>query len=228
MSKCEQCIVRQLSSLKALSREELIEMSQTKTAISVKKGETLFEEGEHLSGVYCIKEGFSKLTKLSSNGKQQIVRFVKKGDLLGQRSVISDEAVNLNAVAVSDMHVCFIPKNEVVKNFKKSPNFAVEVVKDVCTELKTSDNVIVDMAQKTVKQRLAATLLSMHETFEIDTDGFINVQLTREEVASIVGTATESLIRMLSDFSKNGLLTVKGKKIKIDNLRELENISEGM
>ncbi|NNK88826.1 MAG: cyclic nucleotide-binding domain-containing protein, partial [Flavobacteriaceae bacterium] len=95
MSKCEQCIIRQFNTLKALTREELVRISDCKTSKFIKKGELIFEEGEILNGVYCIKEGICKLSKLSANGKDQIVKLVVKGDLLGQRSVIGQESANL-------------------------------------------------------------------------------------------------------------------------------------
>ena len=100
MSKCEQCIVRQFSSLKALNKEELLKMAECKTSYTIKKGEAIFEEGEITNGIYCIKDGVCKLSKLSDNGKDQIVKLVKPGELLGQRSMISVEAANLSAVAL--------------------------------------------------------------------------------------------------------------------------------
>jgi CRP/FNR family transcriptional regulator, polysaccharide utilization system transcription regulator len=114
MSKCEQCIVREFSSLKALNKEELLKMANCKTSYTIKKGEPIFEEGESVNGIYCVKDGVCKLSKLSANGKDQIVKLVKPGELLGQRSMISDEPANLSAVALEDMEVCFIPKSEVL------------------------------------------------------------------------------------------------------------------
>ena len=109
MGKCEQCIVREFSSLKALSKDELIKMSECKTAQTIKRGDVIFEEGENINGVFCVKDGVCKLTKLSENGKSQIVKLVRRGELLGQRSMISEEPANLSAVALEDMEVCFIP-----------------------------------------------------------------------------------------------------------------------
>ncbi|HRL72448.1 MAG TPA: cyclic nucleotide-binding domain-containing protein, partial [Flavobacterium sp.] len=94
MSKCEQCIVREFSSLKTLTKEELLTLSDCKTSHIIKKGDAIFEEGENVNGIYCIKEGVCKLTKLSANGKDHIVKLVTRGELLGQRSMISDEPVN--------------------------------------------------------------------------------------------------------------------------------------
>lgn len=228
MSKCEQCIIRKFSSLRALNKEELIKISGCKTSKVVKKGEVLFEEGDYLNGVYCIRDGACKLTKLSANGKNHIVKFITKGDLLGQRSVISDESVNLSAVAVNDMEVCFIPREEIMGSFKNNSEFSVEVVRDICYDLKNSDDVTVNMAQKNVKQRLADALLYLHDTFGEDEEGYIKVQLSREEIAGMVGTATESLIRMLSEFSKKALIEVKGKRIKIVSILKIQNVSDGI
>ena len=82
------------------------------------------------------------------------------------------------------------------------------------------------MAQKTVKQRLAETLIHLDKKFEKDDEGYIDVYLTREDIANIIGTATESAIRILSDFKKNGLIDFKGKRINILDVRGLERIAQ--
>ncbi len=222
MSKCEQCIVRQLSSLKALTKDELVAMSECKTSQTVKKGTVIFKEGEYLHGVYCIKQGACKLTKLSPNGKEQILKFISRGDLLGQRSVLSNEAVNLTATAVNDMEVCFIPKAEIVNALAKNVRFSKEMIKDVCDDLKEANDAVVNMAQHNVKQRLAEALLYLYDTFGINDDGVLNIQLSREEMANMVGTATESAIRLLSSFKKEGLIAFEGKKIKLLDIKKLE------
>lgn len=221
MSKCEQCIIRQFNSLRALDKEDLIRLSGCKTTKTIKKGEIIFEEGETINGVYCIKDGVCKLSKLSANGKDQIVKLVVKGDLLGQRSLVSDESANLSAVAVNDMEVCFIPKSEIVHGLESNVNFSMKMLKEMAEELKLADNVIVDMAQKSVKQRLADTLLYLQDNFGEDDEGFLNIVLSREDYANIVGTATESAIRILSQFKKEGLITAKGKRIKIEDSKAL-------
>lgn len=224
MSKCEQCIVRELSSLKALNKEELLKMADCKTSYTVKKGEPLFEEGESLHGVYCVKDGIAKMTKLSANGKDQIIKLVKKGELLGQRSLISEEAANLSAVAIEDMEVCFIPKTEVLQFFNENNKFSMELMKTICGDLKDADDHMVDMAQKTVKQRLASTLLELEKNFGLQEDGSLHIQLSREEIASMIGTATESCIRLLSELNKEGLIEIQGKKITLLNRTSLQRM----
>ena len=226
MSKCEQCIVREFSSLKALTKDELIKLSDCKTSHIIKKGEVIFEEGENVNGIYCIKDGVCKLTKLSANGKDHIVKLVTKGELLGQRSMISDEPVNLSAVALEDMQVCFIPKSEVMGYFDKNNQFSMNVMKNICGDLKEADDHMVNLAQKTVKERLAETLLYLNDTFGTNEDNSLKIQLSRDELASIIGTATESCIRLLSDFNKLGLIELSGKKIVLKDINKLKKLAE--
>jgi CRP-like cAMP-binding protein len=226
MSKCEQCIVREFSSLKALNKEELIKISECKTSKIIKKGESIFEEGENVNGIFCVKEGVCKLTKLSPNGKDHIVKLVTKGELLGQRSMISDEPANLSAVALEDMQVCFIPKNEILGFFDKNNQFSMNVMKTICGDLKSADEHTVNMAQKSVKERLAETLIYLHETFGTNADKSLKIQLSRDELASMIGTATESCIRLLSDFKKLELIELVGKKIVLKDINKLRKISE--
>lgn len=217
MSKCEQCIVRQFNSLKALTKEELMRVSACKTTQVIKKGDTIFEEGDTLNGIYCIRDGVCKMTKLSENGKDQVVKLALKGGMIGQRSLVSGEPSNLTATAVNDMQICFVPKNEILEDLQKNSNFSMDVLKNMAIDLKNSDDQLVDMAQKTVKQRLANTLVYIQHKFGSNADGFTMLTLSREDYASIVGTATESAIRILSQFKKEGLISTKGKQIKIED-----------
>ncbi|WP_445721793.1 Crp/Fnr family transcriptional regulator [Flavobacterium sp.] len=225
MSKCEQCIVRQFSSIKALTKDELIKVANCKTAYTIKKGQSLFEEGENLNGIYCIKDGVCKLSKLSSNGKDQIIKLVKPGELLGQRSMISEESANLSAVALEDMEVCFVPKAEILQFFTQNNDFSMDVMRTICGDLKEADDHMVNMAQKTVKQRLAETLLYLEDTFGSNEDGTIRLLLSREELAGMIGTATESCIRLLSEFNKKGYIDIVGKKILLKDKTTLKKIT---
>lgn len=225
MGKCEQCIVRQFSSLKALNKDELLRMAECKTSYTIKKGEPIFEEGEVINGIYCVKEGVSKLSKLSENGKDQIVKLVKPGELLGQRSMISDEPANLSAVALEDMEVCFIPKSEVMQFFNQNNQFSMNVMRTICDDLKGADDHMVNMAQKNVKQRLAETLIYLEETFGKNEDGTLRIQLSREELAGMIGTATESCIRLLSELNKSDYIELIGKKIKLLDKNKLKRLT---
>ncbi|WP_368086538.1 Crp/Fnr family transcriptional regulator [Polaribacter sp. Hel1_33_78] len=98
--------------------------------------------------------------------------------------------------------MCFIPKDEIIKDLEKNPDFTMDILKTMANSLKKSENSVVNMAQKNVKQRLAETLLNLHSEFKTNQENAINIHLSREDIANIIGTATESAIRLLSDFKK--------------------------
>ncbi|MTG98143.1 MULTISPECIES: Crp/Fnr family transcriptional regulator [Myroides] len=227
MSRCEQCIIREFSSLKALTRDELETISETKTHFIVRKGEILFLEGDNLNGVYCVKSGFCKLTKLNSNGKDTIIKLAKSGELLGQRSIINEETSNLTATALEDMQVCFIPKKEMLDYFSDNNKFSLLVTRDICNHLKDADKGLADHTHKTVKERLAIMLLKLEELGGVDPETkSLNIQLSREDLANMVGTATESCIRLLSDLKKEGIIQLSGKKIILVDKAELKNLAQ--
>lgn len=210
-----------------MSKEELKKVSDTKTTKLVKKGEAIFREGEKLNGVFCVRDGVSKLSKLSPNGKDQIVKLATQGAVLGQRSVIAEEVSNLSAVAVKEMEVCFIPKDIIVETLNSNPDFAVEVLRHMAHDLKEADDVIVNMSQKTVKQRVAEAFIYLRDNFGEDKEGYLSLTLSREDIANVVGTATESAIRIISDFKKLGLIKTSGKMIGIHDERLLMEVANG-
>ncbi len=226
-SNCRQCIIKRFNALKTLTQEELETFSSHKTSLIIKKGENLMTEGNSINGLYCIRDGKAKLTKLNTNGKEQIIKFVKAGDILGHRSILSEELVGLNAVALEDMHVCFIPKGDILDTIRENNNFSLHMMRNISHQLNEANTSISQMAQKPVKDRLAETLLHLEEMFGVDNEGCIDVGLTREEIANTIGTATESAIRLLSNLKKDGVIDLIGKKIKIVNKNTLKNLSEG-
>lgn len=227
MSNCRQCIIKRFNALKTLTNEELERISDHKTSLLIKKGENLMTEGNAINGLYCIKDGKGKLTKLNTNGKEQIIKFIKGGDILGHRSILSEDLVGLNAIALEDMHVCFIPKGDILDTIKENNQFSLNLMKNISQQLNDANTSISQMAQKPVKDRLAETLLYLEEIFGVDNEKCIDVVLTREEIANTIGTATESAIRLLSNLKKDGVIDLLGKRIKIINKIALKNISEG-
>ncbi len=227
-SRCENCIIRELNALKSLKKEELKAISDSKVTRTIKKGEPIFKEGEKLNGVFCVRDGVSKLSKLSENGKDQIVKIASKGEVMGQRSLIAEEAANLSAVALNDMELCFIPKENFTDSLSKNPEFIQALLKNMARELKLADDVIVEMAQKTVNQRLAGILLYLDRHFGTDVDGYLSLVLSRNDIADVVGTATELCIRTLAKFKKEGLIKTEGKRIKITNRDALSQLWEGV
>ncbi len=214
--------------MKEFNQENLVEFNNERKTLSFKKGDNLIEEGHAPSGVFLIEKGTAKLYQIGFMGKEQIIRFVKEGDLLGYRSLISGEAFNASVTALEDMEVSFIPERFFLKMLKNNPELSFDLLKVMASQLGEAANTITLLAQKTVRERLAEILLFLEDKLGLDNEGYINIALTREEMANLIGTATESAIRLISEFKSDGLITVEGRKIKIENqekLRKLGHVS---
>jgi CRP-like cAMP-binding protein len=225
MPHCELCLQNFKFVFKNLNHEQLECVNFEKTCKLYKKGDIIYHEGNRTSGFYCINSGIIKVFKTGIEGKEQIIRFVKKGDILGYRSLISKEAACSTAKVIEDAILCFIPSEILFDLVKSNIEFTMEIMQRTAKELGDSNKFLVDMAQKNVRERLASILIMLAENFELDDDKILQITLTREELANIVGTATESVIRLLSEFKQDGLIDLKGRKIIIKDLEQLEEIS---
>jgi CRP/FNR family transcriptional regulator, polysaccharide utilization system transcription regulator len=183
-------------------------------------------EGSKPSGVYCMHKGKVKFTRLGSEGRDHIIRLGSTGDLLGYRSVLANESLSASIVALEDTQVCFIPKSLLFSFINKNVGFSLSLMQQACHDLGESGRMITNLAQKNVRQRLAEVLLILSAKFGENEEGFLDIHLSREEYANMVGTATETLIRLLSDFKQEGLIETSVKKVKILNSSKLANIAQ--
>lgn len=180
-----------------------------------KRGEILYEEDTRINGFYCVVSGIVKIFKTGFDGKDQILMFAKFGDIIGFRSTITGDKACTTTKIIEDSTICFIP-GELVKSFvKTNGEFAMDLLQLACNELGEANDYITDIAQKTVRERLAEVLIHLKKTFNLDYENFLQISLTREELANIVGTATESVIRLLSEFKQDKLIELHGRRIKI-------------
>jgi CRP-like cAMP-binding protein len=222
---CDKCSFESGSIFKYLSPDEVEKLNFEKDFRQYKRGDILYQEGNRISGFFCINSGIIKVFKTGFDGKEQIIRFAKKGDIIAYRSVLSNEPACTSAKVIEDCQVCFIPSEILISFIKTNPAFALELLKLACHELGEANSFITNIAQKTVRERLAEVLLFLVNDFGLDNEKFLNISLTREELANIVGTATESVIRLLSEFKSDKLVELSGRKIRILNTKELVKIS---
>jgi CRP/FNR family transcriptional regulator len=191
------------------------EIEALKICSVIKKGENIFRENSYASGVYCINAGKVKLSMMGDEGKEQIVRLAKSGDIVGYKALLSGDRYSATATALEDCNVCFIPREIFLVILQKDAALSFEMMKVLSDELKKAEEKITHLAQKPVRERVAETILFLKETYGLDADNHVNVSLTREEIANLVGTATETAIRLLSEFNKDHIIELSGKKIKI-------------
>lgn len=219
---CQTCAQKNASVFCKAKVEYLSEITSQKVSNTFKKGQTIFNEGSYPFGVFCINSGKVKLTHLGDDGKEQIIRLLKGGDIIGYRALLSGERYSATAVALEDTHICFIPKELFIYILKNDAALTFEMMKLLADELHKTELKMTHLAQKPVRERLAEILLFIEETYGFEEDGItLNVRLSREEIANLVGTATESTIRLLSEFKRDNMVELDGKKIKIINQKKL-------
>ncbi|MFN8283472.1 MAG: Crp/Fnr family transcriptional regulator [Chitinophagales bacterium] len=218
---CKHCSNRFNSVFCKTENDTMQEIEALKICSSYKKGETIFKEGAYASGVFCINAGKIKLSMVGDEGKDQIVRMAKPGDIIGYKALLSGDRYSATAVTLEDCNVCFIPKEIFLVILQKDAALSFEMMKLLSNELKRAEEKITHLAQKPVRERVAETILFLKETYGLDAEDQVNVVLSREEIANLVGTATETAIRLLSEFNKEHIIELHGKKIKILNLNKL-------
>lgn len=217
------CLGRKRSLFGDLNGEMLCTIDKNKSTIQHDKGQLLFLEGTMPLGLFCINEGKVKIYKTGESGKEQIIRIAQKGDFIGYRALLSDETYASSAAILEEAKVCFIPKESFAQVLNNDTDFRNKLMKAVCHELGVVEQKVADLSQKSVRERLAGTLLMLKETYGIEGEKSenLNISLTREDLANLVGTATETVIRLLSEFNKDGLIELKGKKIRILQVEKL-------
>ena len=206
-----------------LTGHDLEIISSHKTCIKYKKGQTLFYEGTRPLGLFCVNSGKVKVYKVSSEGKEQIMKLAKPGDFLGYRALISDEFYNSSATVIEEGAICYIPRADFMNVLFNNFEFFKLMAAKIAHELGMMEHKVMTIAQKSVRERLATTLLMLKDNYGVDENerDLIDIALSREDLANIIGTATETVIRLLSDFKSQQLISLQGKKIKILNIQGL-------
>ncbi|MCP9752985.1 Crp/Fnr family transcriptional regulator [Ferruginibacter sp. HRS2-29] len=202
--------------------DSVAEINKEKVCTAYKKGEYIFKEGTRPHGVFCVNVGKIKLVKSGDDGREHILRLVKPGDPLGYRSMLSGDKYNASAIALENCGVCFIPKELFLGILQKDSQLSFEMMKLLSDDLKKAEMQLTHLAQKPVRERVAEAILFIKETYGYEEDGqTINATFSREDIANIVGTAKETTIRLLSEFNKDKIIQLTGKKITILDLPKL-------
>lgn len=188
----------------------------------VKKGATLFNEGDKMTGIHFIYSGTVKVHKRWGTDKELILRFAKDGQIVGHRGLGKDIFYPVSATTIEDTTVCYLEMDFFQSSLKVNHEFLYELMMFYATELKESENNMRNLAHMPVKGRIARALLTLHEKFGVDVEGMINIILSRQDLASFAGTAYETLFRTMNDMAEEGTILIADKKIRILDVEKLK------
>ncbi len=219
--RCEQCGSKDNCLFNTCTKDELQEISDSKSCNIYKKGQVVFQEGSLPLGIFCLSKGMVKVAKLGSSGKEQILRIAKSGDFLGYRSLIGESRYRASAIALEDTIICLIPKAEFLELMRKNAMFYNGMMKVLCDVIESAENKLTDIAYKPVRGRIAEALILLDKAF----DDREQITLTREDLAGFVGTVKETAIRVVSEFKHEKLIEIDKRSIKVINPEGLMRIS---
>jgi CRP-like cAMP-binding protein len=224
--ECRHCSSKSASLFHYCHLQEMENIEQAKTCSLYKKGHAIFHEGASPAGLYCLNSGKVKLSKTATHGKEQIVRFAKPGDFLGYCSLLAGQPYAVSATAIEDAVVCMVPKDVFARLLDKNKQFSDNLVKLLCKTVTGSSQKMTDIAYKPVRGRMAEALLFLHAFYrdKKNPDGIITV--TRDDLASFVGTVKETAIRTLAEFRNESLIDTGRSGIKVKSPQGLMKVSE--
>ncbi len=226
-SKSKNCIYGSKSVFNVLSEEEKEELSKKLIITSYKKNEVIYKEGDKPCGLMCLSEGKVKIFKEGVGGRDQIVRMAKPVGFIGYRALFAEENYIASAIAIEDSIACIIEKTSLFKILKSNPEFSLVIIRSLARELGFSNSRTITLTQKHIRGRLAESLLFLKDTYGFEENGkTIKIYLSREDIANLSNMTTANAIRTLSIFANEKVISIDGRKISINNIVELEKISE--
>lgn len=196
-----------------------------------KKGETIFHEGDKVTGIYFVYEGKVKVHKKWGDDKELIVRFANQGAIVGHRGLGTDNTYPVSATALEPVTVCFIDLEFFQSTLKVNPEFTIKLMTFFAEELYVSEKKMRNLAHMPVKGRIAQALVTLSERFGTAEDGSIDIRLSRQDLASFAGTTYETVFRIMNELVNDQLVEVQGKNIiirDIEKIRDLTTQSNGL
>lgn len=216
------------SVIKDLPAEDLALLIANKTEQVYKKGEIIFREAAYPAGIFYIRNGKAKKYKLDSDGKEHIIYVANTGELLGYHAILSEDRYPDSAAAIEESRIAFIPKEDFVAALEQSEVLSKRLLKTLSHEFAVLANSLSMFAQKSVRERLALQLIVLREKYKVNfqAGNAVEINMSRNDLASLVGTGRENIVRLLTEFKESGILETKGRKIIIHDVNKLIKLAD--
>lgn len=214
---CRDCQLCDFSILNSVDQKDLDILSDSKMHLFIKKGQPIYNKGNLAHGLYAIYKGKVKIIQELPNGQSQIVDLLKPGDVFGVKALIYNQKYWLSATALEDCSLCLIAKEDFEKLFHSSHFLKNDIIKKMVDEIGVLHNRL-ELLTLPARARTFKTLLLLKNIFGIvEETGLIQVELTRKDLASLANLSLETIVRLLSDIKKEGIIEIQNKQIFIKN-----------
>jgi len=223
---CMNCVNRCHSLLNELSHEELKTLNHNRYTVSYKANETICKEGTKSLGLICLNKGKVKITRSGTIGAEQILELKKPVDFVGFRTLLNGNTYLSSAIAIDDVTVCIIDKQDFFKVIANNEQLAMKIIRFLTKQLNDMDIRLSNLTQKHIRARMADALLMVYEIYGANADsGILNVSLKRADLAGLANMTIANAIRLLSTFAKENLIEVNRRDIKILDIKGLKDLS---
>jgi CRP-like cAMP-binding protein len=189
-----------------------------------KKKEIIFTEGDSPQGLYYLRSGKVKLFKSHELGKDLITHLLQPGDFFGYLSLLQNTPYNQSAETIEESEVVMYSVEDFLHLITASQQTAEQFIKLLVGNVQKEHERLLALAYSSVRKRTAEALLTLKNRYHTETDRPFGISISRDDLAKLVGTATESLIRTISDFKEEGLIQVNASNITILNVKKLEQM----
>ncbi len=226
MDGCYNIIDSEMSVFSVLANSEKELLKKNSTCTRYKKNEIIYKEGDKPVGLMALSSGKVKIFKEGVGGREQIVRMAKPVGFIGYRALFADENYIASAVAIEDSLICTIEKETLFKLLNVNSDLSFNIIRSLASELGFSNKRTVTLTQKHIRGRLAESLIFLKDTYGFEEDGeTIKIYLSREDIANLSNMTTSNAIRTLSSFAGEKVIGLEGRKIRILNIKRLDQIS---
>jgi CRP-like cAMP-binding protein len=204
--------------------EDLKKLSEKNENRAFKKKDDIYKEGGYPKGIYFINTGKIKTHRANEQGKEFITGLYKEGDFFGYNALIEEGQYKDTATTLEDSEICLVTKEDFYSLLYKNAEVSRRFIRLMSDNLQEKEQQLVNLAYNSVRKRVAEALTKLYERYKKDSEAKFSMSISREDLANLAGTATETTIRTLSDFKDEGLVEVKGSSVSILNYRKLANL----
>ncbi len=220
------CVKRCHSLLNELSHDELKTLNQNRYTVSFRANETICKEGTKSLGLICLNKGKVKIMRSGMIGPEQILALKKPVDFIGFRTLMNGNTYLSSAIAIDDVSVCIIDKQDFFKVIANNEQLAFKIIRFLTQQLNEMDIRLFNHTQKHIQARMADALLMIFEIYGANADtGILNVSLKRADLAALANMTIANAIRLLSSLAKENLIEVNRRDIKILDINGLKDLS---
>ena len=204
--------------------EDLKNSIESRDVRNYKKKDNIYTEGNHPKGIYFVVKGKVKTYKTNELGKEFITGLYKEGDFFGYLALLEETEYSDSASSLEDCEVCIVPKDEFYSLVYKNAEVSRKFIKLLSNNLHEKEEQLLKIAYNSVRKRVAEALVTLYNRYKKDGEAKFSITISREDLANLAGTATETTIRTLSDFKEEGSVEIQGGTISISDLPKLEHM----